>query len=536
MRRVLPLIALLLVALPAVLTAQEEDLLPAGPGGLQKRGWVLFERSSFVKDQKKVEVSEAELGGRQIDYVAFYVDGELVAIDEVPPFSIIHDFGSYTHKARIVAIGYRYQLTPAAEASQAGEAKASTEATTEAAAEVSQTGEVSEAVRIVSPGAGQYAYGVLPIRAEVDLPADAILRIDFLVDGRAVGSAGSPPFEIEYDFGRGFEGRLVQAIAVLTDGRRLSAELRTTPLESSDYYLRTRLVTLDATVVDWRDRLVGDLKQEEFRVYEDGVEQAISNFSIEERPIRVALLIDTSSSMRHLGRMGRAIEAAKGFLDYLKPGQDQATLVAFNDQVEVLNGFSDDFRAMKKKLDKLEPEGGTAINDALYRVTPMFDDVIGRKAIILLSDGWDENSEKTIGEAVETVRRAGVKVYSIAIFEEDVYLEEAMAPPPSKVTKQPPTDPEDARRGDDKFRRGNDPRKVLFIGLADETGGASFFPGDLKNLPGVFTRIAEELRHMYSIGYIPKNADFDGRWRDVKVNTTRSGLTVRTKRGYYAEK
>jgi len=325
-------------------------------------------------------------------------------------------------------------------------------------------------------------------------------------------------------------------VAILIDGRRLSGELRTKPLEGSDYYLRTRLVTLDATVVDWRDRLVGDLKQDEFRVFEDGVEQKITHFSLEDRPIRVAMLIDTSGSMRHVGRMGRAIEAAKGFLDYLKPDKDQASLIAFNDEVDLLSRFTNDLKGLKRKIEKLEPEGGTAINDALYRVAPMFDDVSGRKAIILLTDGWDENSKLSIGEAVETVRRAGIKVYSIAIFEESVILEEMLTPPPTRQTKQPPTDPEDVRKTDNKFRKGSDPRKVLFIGLAEETGGAAFFPGELKNLPGVFTRIAEELRRTYTIGYIPGNTDFDGRWRNVKVNTSRSGLTVRTKRGYYAEK
>ncbi len=531
MRSVAAALLFLLLAWSALAQEQEQQLIDTGTEGISKRGWVLFEHNNFVKGQKKVEVTDAELGGRALNYVAFYVDGALVAIDEVPPYAVMHDFGPYTHKAKVVAIGYQYEKVSAEKAEAVVEEEAA------AAGDLGDaTEETSEAVKITSPSPEQYAYGVLAIIAEVNLPPERILRVDFFVDGRMAGSAGAPPYEVEYDFGRGFEGSLVSAVALLTDGRRISQELRTTPLEGSDYFLRTRLVTLDATVVDWRDRLVGDLKQDEFRVFEEGEEQEVTHFSLEERPIRVAMLIDTSGSMRHLGRMGRAIEAAKGFLDYLKVEKDQAALIAFNDQVNLLSRFTNDFRGLKKKIDKLGPEGGTAINDALYRVAPMFDDVSGRKAIILLTDGWDENSEFSVGEAVETVRRAGIKVYSIAIFEESLIVEEMVAQPPTKRGKQPPTDPEDVRRTDNKFRKGSDPRKTLFIGLADETGGAAFFPGDLKNLPGVFTRIAEELRRTYTIGYIPGNTDFDGRWRDVKVNTTRSGLTVRTKRGYYAEK
>ena len=514
-------------------STQDEELIQAGRDGLSKRGWVLLKSDRFVKGPTKIEVGDSDLAGRTVNYVAFFVDGELVAVDEVPPFAVLHDFGAYTHKAQIVAIGYQYEIAQP-EPEEVSEAEEIVEQEEPAEAEVRAV--ASDAVRIVAPGAGQYAYGTQAIRAEVDAPADSILRVDFSVDGRSAGSVSAPPYEVEYDFGRGFEGRRVRAVAVLTDGRQLSAELTTTPLEGSDYFLRTRLVTLDATVLDWRDRLIGDLKREEFRVFEDGAEQEITHFSIEERPLRVALLIDTSSSMVHNNRMARAKEAAIGFLSYLKPEQDKVALIQFFNQIEVLSPFTDRFGKVGKMISELEPAGGTAIHDALYNAARLFDDETGRKAIILLTDGQDEHSGQTIGDAVETVRRAGVKVYSIGIFEEDVIMQEAVAPPPTTRTKHPNVDPEDARRTKNSFRKGSDPRKVLFIGLADETGGAAFFPGDLKNLPGVFERIALELRNAYSIGYSPTNQELDGKWRKIDLKTTRGGLTVRAKTGYYAEK
>jgi Ca-activated chloride channel homolog len=401
-------------------------------------------------------------------------------------------------------------------------------------------GEISDdAVRLVSPNADAYAYGVLPLKAEVDLPAEAVLRVDFLVDGRQVASVAAPPYEAEHDFGRGFDARVVEAVAILRDGREIRDRITTVPLENSDYYINTRLVTLDATVIDWRDRLVGDLKQDEFRVWEDGVEQEVTHFTVEERPIRVALLLDASGSMQYGNKMAMAVESAKQFLDYLKPEQDKAALIVFTDLVNKLSGFTNDFSRLKAMLDKVQAEGGTAINDTLDAVAPMFEEETGRKAIVLITDGLDEHSSTLIDDAIEKVRRAGVKVYSIGIFDNDYFnreMQEAIQPPSTTVTKAPDVDPTDARKKRRTFERGSDVRKIVFEGMADATGGAVFFPEKLSQLPVVFHRIADELRNMYALGYIPTNKTRDGKWRDIKVETTRGGLTVRTRRGYYAEK
>ena len=510
----------LLIAASAPAPAQEE-LLPAGETGVLKRGWVLLNTYRYARGEGEIAVPDGALGDRSVNYVAFYVEGELVAVDEVPPYRVTHDFGSYTRRVRIAAIGVRYELEagaePAAQSHEPG------------------VGAPAASIAITSPAQGDYCYGLSRLAAEVEAPPGAVLRVDFAVDGRLAGSVAAPPYELEFDFGRGFEGRLVSATAVLADGRQVGVERRTPPLEGSDYYVRARLVTLDATVVDWRDRLVGDLAADEFRVSEDGREQRISHFSLEDRPLRVALLIDTSGSMSRRGKMSRAIAAAQRFLEFLRPGQDMAAVVAFNDSVAVPGGFSDDFDSLRQLIGELEAGGGTAINDALAAVAPLFEGEVGRKAIILISDGYDEHSGISVGEAVETVKQAGVKVYSIAILEHLLLLEEAIAPPPTRRGVEPPSDPEDPRRTNRPLDGEVDPRKTLFIGLADETGGAAFFPRSLLELPVAFERIAEELRRQYSIGYVSTNTDYDGRWRRLSVRTTRSGLTVRTKRGYYAD-
>jgi Ca-activated chloride channel family protein len=513
-----------LVFFPFNCLAQEVDkaLFSTGESGVNKRGWVLLDESKYVKGEMGIKLSSEALGGRSYSYVAFYADGVLIALDETPPFSVTYDFGSYTRKAKIVAIGVQYELTASAIEAVAGPVS-------------EQAAFSAGSIRFTSPAKDEYCYGMKQITADVEATGGAVQRVDFAVDGNFIESDSEQPYGVEYNFGRGFDPHLIKAVAILADGRRLESEMRTAPLENSDYFIRTRLVTLDATVVDWRDRLVSDLKADEFRVFEDGVEQNVSHFSIEERPLRVALLIDISESMSRYGKIEKAKESAKRFLDYLKPDQDKAALIAFTHEVNVLSGFTNDFQSLKNKISKLEPVGGTAIHDALARVAPMFDEEAGRKAIILISDGYDEHSEATVGEAVEEVKRSGLKVYSIAILEQFLMLENAIAAPDTQRGKVPDLDPEDARKGDRPLDNETDPRRILFIGLADETGGTSFFPKRLDDLPLAFERIAEELRVQYSIGYVPTNAQFDGSWRKIGVKTTRGGLTVRTKQGYYAE-
>lgn len=544
MRAACAAILAIVSALPAL---AQDELLPAGSDGLMKRSRVLMDTQMTVRGERLIEVSDSLIGERTVNYVAFYVKGVLVAVDEIPPFKITWDFGPYTQKVRVVAIGVTY-LAEEPDLERALESVAKTAAAETAAAEGTPATEsaatgpqekITGTLRITSPTAEQYAYGVLTIRAETDLTPEQVLRVDFLVNGRSAGSAEAPPYEVDHDFGRSFEPQQVRAVALLSDGGQLTAEMATTPLEGSDFFISTRLVTLEATVTDYRDRLVGDLKQENFRLFEDGKPQQISHFAVEERPIRVALLIDSSGSMSQRGKMSRAIQAAQGFLTFLKKGQDKAALIAFNDQVNELSGFSDDFGNLGTMIGRIKPDGGTAIIDALDRVAPLFADETGRKAIVLVTDGIDEHSTTTIEAALEQVRSLGIKVYSIGIMDNDYFtreMQESYAERKPLQGKRPDVDPTDARKGERSFTRGEKPGSILFEGLADETGGATFYPQKLEELPLMFARVADELRNMYSLGYIPTNTVRDGKWREIEVETDRSGTSVRAKRGYYAQK
>jgi Ca-activated chloride channel family protein len=526
------LIILVLLGMATLLVAQE-TLLPAGDSGLQKRSWILLQQEITVRGSKTIEIPGSSYEDKSLNYVAFFVDGELVVIDEIPPFSITHDFGNYTHKANVLAIGVKYLLPPEPEPlPQIAESTQQPETQ-----ELTISGKTS--ISLLSPAADSFAGGEMLLRAAVNIASSQLQRVDFLVDGRLVGSAAAPPYQIEHNFGQGFDAHTITAVAMLSDGSSLEDSVRTMPVEKSDYYIRTSLVTVDATVVDWKDRLVGDLKREEFSLREDGVEQKITHFAIEERPIRVAILLDISNSMRARNRMNSAITAAQKLLVMLNKDKDKAALIAFNDQVHKLSGFTNDFMKLSSILAKLEPAGGTAINDTLDSISVLFDDEIGRKAVVLITDGHDEHSNVNIGTAVEKVRRAGVKIYSIGIFEysrQEVQMQEAIAEKSTRrSTKRPNVDPDDVRKSNRTYKRGSDTRTLVFEGLSDASGGTSFFPKKMEEMPIIMERIAQELRTMYTLGYSSSNKSSSNKWRRIRIGTKRSGLTVKAKEGYYTK-
>lgn len=544
MRKYIAAILLFLLVMPL---ASQDNLLPTGKDGLSKRSWVLLNQSVTVRGERTIEVPDSVLGDRSFNYVAFYVQDELVAIDEIPPFKITHDFGKFTRKAKIVAIGVKY-IVEAAQSplasepgrpAQAQEVMPQQEQAIEAAEE-STTFDVDKYYfRIISPPENQYAYGSQLIKVETDLDPEMVLRIDFSINERDIGSVAAPPYELEHDFGRGFNAIRVRATAVLKNGRQMEDMITTKPLEGSDYYIQTKLVTVDATVLDYKDRFIGGLEKKDFRIFEDGKEQQVTHFSLEERPIRVALLIDASGSMLEREKIKWAKTAAQQFLSLLNKEKDKAALIAFTDLVNPLSGFTNDFDKLSAIVSKIEPVGGTAINDALDAVVPLFEEENGRKAIVLLTDGQDQHSNIDISEAIERVKAAGIKVYCIGLFDNSYFTRQTQNRIAERQTlrgKTPDFDPTDARKKKQTFTRGADTRTTAFEGIADETGGAAYFPQKVQELPRIFKQVAEELRNMYTLGYIPGNKSTSGRWREIKVEVDRSGAIVRTKQGYYEDK
>ncbi|MGC2108643.1 MAG: VWA domain-containing protein [Candidatus Korobacteraceae bacterium] len=263
------------------------------------------------------------------------------------------------------------------------------------------------------------------------------------------------------------------------------------------------------TVTDKRDHFVKDLSQNDFRVFDDSKPAlSIQSFNKETNlPLRVGLLIDASNSVRDRFKFEQ--EAAIEFLNQIiRPRFDKAFVIGFDTTPEVTQDFSDDAEALSRGVRMLRAGGGTAMYDAIYfacRDKLMQVDkgqIATRRAIILLSDGEDNQSRVSREEAVEMAQRAEVIIYAISTNTSGLKL-----------------------RGD----------KVLEH-FAEETGGKAFFPFKIEDVSNAFSEISDELRSQYAISYKPADFNADGKYRKIEILADNKKYKVRARKGYYAPK
>jgi len=257
---------------------------------------------------------------------------------------------------------------------------------------------------------------------------------------------------------------------------------------------------------DKHGKFVRDLKQSDFSFFDDHkpVESVIDFRRNTDLPIEMGLLMDTSGSVR--GRFDFEKEAALGFLQHvLRPGYDKAFVLGFNAHSHVTQDFTDNVQSLTAGVNQLRAGGGTALYDAIYKackeklLNERSDHPL-RKAIIILSDGEDNQSGVTREQAIEMAERAEVLIYAISTDDSGLIL-----------------------RGD----------KVL-EDLASATGGRAFFPFKMKDITHSFAAIEDELRSQYVVSYKPSNFDADGRYRSIEITALKKDLQVRARRGYYA--
>ncbi len=257
---------------------------------------------------------------------------------------------------------------------------------------------------------------------------------------------------------------------------------------------------------DHHGKFVRNLNQSDFSIFDDHKPvQSILNFRREtDLPIELGLLMDVSGSVE--GRFGFEKEAAIGFLRHIvRPGYDRAFVVGFNKESHLTQDFTDQVPLLAAGVQRLSNGGGTALYDAIYKACKEklqreHSDHPIRKAIIVLSDGEDNQSEHTRAQAIEMAQRAEVLVYAISTDDSGLIL-----------------------RGD----------KVL-EDLASATGGRAFFPYKMKDITRSFAAIEDELRSQYDVSYKPSDFDADGRYRSIEITALKKDLQVRARRGYYA--
>jgi Ca-activated chloride channel family protein len=273
----------------------------------------------------------------------------------------------------------------------------------------------------------------------------------------------------------------------------------------------TNLVLLDVTVVDPSNKPVMDLKQDEFVVTEDKLAQKIEFFSRDQVPVSLVFAIDTSGSMRP--KLDTVVKASTNLVKEGRNG-DEIAVIEFKDQPELLEEFTGDVNDVIDTLNGLVASRQTAMLDALYLAADYAskEGKNRRKAVLVVTDGLDNDSYYKFNEVVTHLREIDVQIYLIGFIS-------------------------DLDRDSGLFKKSpKDKAETLLTKLAEETGGKAFFPKELSETHAIAQQISTDLRTQYSIGYYPTNKNKDGSFRAVKVqvNSGSRRLVARTRNGYTA--
>ncbi len=263
----------------------------------------------------------------------------------------------------------------------------------------------------------------------------------------------------------------------------------------------SRVVPSYVTVTDSNNRLVTDLTREDFEILDNGRRQELTIFDNEVRPISVVVMLDTSISMTH--RLDDLYAGAEQFLLRLLP-HDKATVGAFNDKIEFVSGFTSDRGSLVSALKRLDFGNETHLYDAVHASLDELEKIDGRRVLLLFTDGADFGSRQGSGRALERARNAEVMIYGIGLETEFFNGQSYVRSTPDSILNR----------------------------FANETGGGYF---DLKknaDLNASFTRIAQELRSQYLLGFSP--AALDGKVHRLEVRLKRPGLKTRSRRNYVA--
>ena len=269
------------------------------------------------------------------------------------------------------------------------------------------------------------------------------------------------------------------------------------------------LALINVTVTDPYNRLVTGLETDNFRVFEDSIEQEVVTFSAEDVPISIGVIFDFSGSMAN--KVGKAREAAVQFFKTANP-QDEFFLVSFNERAELTSSFTNSVEDLQSRLMLTAPKGRTALLDAIYLgLSQMRGAHNAKRALLILSDGGDNHSRYNESDIKRLVKEADTQLYAIGIFDPLGY-------------------------------RNRSPEELsgpsLLSEVTEMTGGRVFAVEKLDELPDIASKIGMELRNQYVLGYRPSNKAHDARWRKLKIKLRAPKglppLNVYSKTGYYA--
>ena len=292
---------------------------------------------------------------------------------------------------------------------------------------------------------------------------------------------------------------LLAGIAAFAQAQAPPAPQDDVPLYRAD----ARLVVLHASVVDKNGRLLTNIPQSAFKVFEDGVEQPLRLFRREDVPVSMGIIVDNSGSMS-----SKKAKVAAAALDLVKQSnpEDEVFIVNFNDDAHFDQPLTNDIKKLQAALARMEARGGTAMRDALSKSIDYVkkNGKKDKKVLVVITDGNDNSSDISLEQLLRQAHDSEVLIYSIGLLNEEEAREARSA-------------------------------KRALKSLADASGGLDYYPKSLSDVQEITPRVAHEIRNQYILGYTSSNQVFDGSFRQIKVTVTGFGRpTVRTRNGYYA--
>jgi len=280
--------------------------------------------------------------------------------------------------------------------------------------------------------------------------------------------------------------------------------------------IRVDLVVMYTSVFDKNGRFIEGLQKEDFKIYEDGVEQNIVSFAQEDVPVSLGILLDLSGSMRR--KMQEVETAALAFIKASNP-QDQVFLIGFNDEVELLQDFTSDIDEIADSLDNAIISGSTALYDAIYLgVQKAQTGTKPKKAVILISDGKEKTSYYSLDELLSKVQESDIQLFCIGLLDVSSNKGKSIF-------------------GSLRKSSSDEIAHDVLLRISEETGGKAFFPENVSDIHKIVAEIATEIRSQYSISYFSSNDVHDGSFRRVKIRLTDSEAKdyhLRYRRGYFA--
>jgi len=265
----------------------------------------------------------------------------------------------------------------------------------------------------------------------------------------------------------------------------------------------TQLVDLHVSVLDKSGKLITDVPEAAFKVYENGIEQPVKLFRREDVPVSMGIIIDNSGSMRD-----KRVKVAAASLALVKASnpQDEEFIVDFNDDAYLDQPLTSEIKKLEAALDRLDSRGGTAMRDAIGMSIDYVKDKgkKDKKVLLVVTDGNDNTSNESLEQLVRKAQRSEVLVYCIGLLSEE--------------------EPREARNA-----------KRALRALAEASGGMDYYPKDLAEVERITPQVAHEIRNQYLLAYSPTNPNLDGTYRKIEVKVKGYGNpTVRARSGYYA--